>query len=181
MVVFQIGFGFVVFAVTRDYYVKDVDSGSPHALPSGQAAPAWPGGIAADEIARMTSSAPSQFLLQDPVEISRQANVYFANRQYEQAAEMYERLLSFSPGDAEIYNNLGLTLHYLGRSAEALQKLQEGTAADPDHQRIWLTTGFVNSELGNLDQARSALTNATLIGDDESIRQSAQKMLDGLP
>jgi len=181
MVVFQICFGFVVFAVTRDHYAPEVNSSSPHTLPPGQGTTTWPNEIAANEIARLTSPTPDQFLLQDPVEISRQADVFFANRQYEQAAEMYERLLSFSPGDAEIYNNLGLTLHYLGRSAEALQRLAEGTAADPDHQRIWLTTGFVNSELGNFDQARSALTNATLIGDNESIRQTAQKMLDNLP
>ena len=181
LIVFQIAFGFIVFAVTRDYYGQEVDSSSPHALPPGQAATAWPNGIAANEIARMTSSDQNQFLLQDPVEISRQANVYFTNRQYEQAAQMYERLLAFAPNDAEIYNNLGLTLHYLGRSTEALQRLEQGSAADPDHQRIWLTTGFVNSELGNVDQARTALTNATLIGDDDSIRQSAQKMLDNLP
>jgi tetratricopeptide (TPR) repeat protein len=115
------------------------------------------------------------------VELSRQADVYFSNRQYAQAAEMYERLLAFDPNNAEIYNNLGLTLHYLGRSAEALQRLDEGVAVDPDNQRIWLTTGYVNSELGKIDQARGALANATLIGDNESIRQSAQQMLDNLP
>jgi len=94
---------------------------------------------------------------------------------------MYEQLLAFSPNDAEIYNNLGLTLHYLGRSTEALGKLNEGVAADPEHQRIWLTLGYVNSQLGNTEQARTALTTATQIGTDESIRQSAMKMLEGLP
>lgn len=181
MVVFQVAFGLAVFAITRDYYMQDDRTIAGHAVPSVQSAPAWQNNVIANEIARMDSTDPSQFSLQDPVEISRQADVYFTNRQYEQAAKLYERLLTFNPGNAEVHNNLGLTLHYLGRSDEALARLKEGVAVDPENQRIWLTTGYVNSELGNTDLARSALTNATLIGNDDSIRQSAQSMLERLP
>ena len=94
---------------------------------------------------------------------------------------MYERLLAFGPNNADVLNNLGLTLHYLGRSSEALGRLNEGVALDPGNQRIWLTLGFVNSQLGNVDEARAALSTATQVGTDESIRESARKMLDGLP
>jgi len=90
-------------------------------------------------------------------------------------------LLAFNPDDGEIHNNLGLTLHYLGRSTEALDRLEEGAAVDPQNQRIWLTLGYVNSALGNTGQAREALTNAIQTGSDESIRQSAKKMLEALP
>jgi tetratricopeptide (TPR) repeat protein len=181
MLVFQVGFGFAVYAITRDYYVQEPANASPHGLPSSGVSSAWPNGIAANELARMTSPQPNQAVITDPVEISRQADVFFSNRQYEQAAEMYERLLTLSPDNPEIYNNLGLTLHYMGKSTEALRRLEQGVALNPDHQRIWLTIGYVNSELGNFDRARTALTNATLIGDNDSIRQSAQEMLDKLP
>jgi len=117
---------------------------------------------------------------QDPTEIYRQAEEFFANKQYDRAAELYARLLAFSPNDGEIHNNLGLTLHYLGRSSEALERLNEGVAVDPENQRIWLTLGYVNSQLGNTGQARTALTKATQIGTNESIRQSAMKMLEDL-
>ena len=113
--------------------------------------------------------------------MSRRANEYFANRQYAQAAKLYERLLALTPNDANVYNDLGLTLHYIGRSTEALRRLNEGVAVDPQYQRIWLTLGFVNAQLGNVDQARMALTQATEVGTDESIRQSATKMLADLP
>jgi len=179
--VFQVVFGLAVFAITRDYYIQDVEKVSAHPPTIGQSTPVWPNGITETQIARLSSPAPSEPTIQDPIEISRRANDYFANRQYDRAAEMYEQLLAFSPNDAEIYNNLGLTLHYLGRSTEALGKLNEGVAADPEHQRIWLTLGYVNSQLGNTEQARTALTTATQIGTDESIRQSAMKMLEGLP
>ena len=94
---------------------------------------------------------------------------------------MYEQLLVIRPNDVETYNNLGLTLHYLGRSTEALRRLNDGVAVDAEHQRIWLTLGFVNSQLGNSEQARTALTTAAQIGSDDSIRQSAMKMLEDLP
>jgi hypothetical protein len=44
-----------------------------------------------------------------------------------------------------------------------------------------LTLGYVNGQLGNTEQARKALTTATETGTDESIRQAAAQMLEGLP
>ena len=76
---------------------------------------------------------------------------------------------------------VAVTLHYLGRSDEALSYLDKGASLDAANQRIWLTLGYVNSQLGNVDEAREALNKATQIGNDESIRRSAQSMLDGLP
>ena len=179
--VFQVVFGLAVFAITRDYYTQDTGTVSAHPPTVGQSAPVWPNGITETQIARLSSSALSEPTIQDPFEISRRANEYFTNRQYDRAAELYERLLAFNPNDAETYNNLGITLHYLGRSTEALRRLNEGVAVDPGHQRIWLTLGFVNSQLGNTEQARTALTTAAQIGSDDSIRQSAMRMLEDLP
>jgi Flp pilus assembly protein TadD len=140
----------------------------------------WPQGITESDIARLAPAAFGESNIGDPAEISRQADQFFANRQFQQAANAYERLLKFDPSNAEIYNNLGLTLHYLGRSEEALRRLNEGIAVDPENQRIWLTLGFVNSQVGNVEQARKALTTATETGSDESIRQSAMNMLEAL-
>jgi tetratricopeptide (TPR) repeat protein len=181
MAAFQLLFGLAVFAFTRDYYRYDVGAVSSQPSTVQQPAPTWTGGITAADIERLGLPTSNDLLMQDPAEISRQANDYFASNQYDRAVVMYERLLEFSPNDGEIYNNLGLTLHYLGKSAEALQRLDEGVAVDPENQRIWLTLGYVNSQVGNTEQARVALTNATRIGTNESIRQSAQKMLEALP
>jgi tetratricopeptide (TPR) repeat protein len=181
MAVFQGFFGFAVFAITRDYYAVDVQKKPSRPPTIAQSAPVWPNSISAAEIDRLSLPGLGSLAPQDPVEIYRQAEQFFANRQYDRAAQSYEQLLAFSPNDAEIHNNLGLTLHYLGRSNEALQRLNEGVAADPENQRIWLTLGYVNSQLGNIEEARSALTNATQIGTDDSIRQSASKMLQDLP
>jgi Flp pilus assembly protein TadD len=52
---------------------------------------------------------------------------------------------------------------------------------DANYQRIWLTLGFVNKQLGNTVQARTALTTAVQLGADNDIGRSAGKMLEGLP
>ena len=179
--VFQVVFGLAVFAITREYYIQDANDVATVPLATNQSAPIWPNRITEAEIARLSSSNTSQATMQDPVEISRRADEYFANQQYDRAAELYEQLLAFDPNSAEVNNNLGLTLHYLGRSTEALRRLNDGLAINPQHQRTWLTLGYVNSQLGNTEQARAALTQAANIGTDESIRQSALKMLDNLP
>jgi hypothetical protein len=52
---------------------------------------------------------------------------------------------------------------------------------DSSYQRIWLTLGFVNSQLGNTGQARLALTTAVQMGADTEVGQSAQEMLSNMP
>jgi tetratricopeptide (TPR) repeat protein len=179
--VFQVFFGLAVFAITREYYMQDEEVVSGHPWTTDQSAPSWSQGITATDVSRLTAPAVKQSVPSDPAEISRMADEAFVNKQYDRAALLYEQLLAFDSGNAEIYNNLGLTLHYLGRSDEAVQRLNEGVEVDAEHQRIWLTLGFVNAQLGNVGQARAALTKAIQVGSNESIRQSATKMLEELP
>ena len=171
MTVFQVVFGLAIFTITRQYYIHNSDN------------------VSAEPTDRITSTNPAQFglprssqpIIEDAALISRQAEEAFANEQYDRAAELYEQLLALSPNNVTAYNNLGITLHYLGRSAEALRKLNEGVAVDPTYQRIWLTLGFVNSQLGDTEQARTALTSAAQMGADNEVGQSALKMLEDLP
>ena len=181
LLVFQVFFGLAVFAITREYYLPDTTAGQGHASIPGQPATSWSRGITATDISRLSSPGLVESAPDDPAEIYRQAEEFFANRQYDRAARLYEQLLPYSPNDAEIYNNLGLTLFYVGRADEALRRLNDGVAVDPGHQRIWLTLGYVNSQLGNTEEARAALTKATQVGGNASVRESAEKMLAELP
>lgn len=173
--------GLVAFAVTRAYYRDDPATAAAQPSTVSQPPVIWPAGITEADIRDLGSTGRTQPAPTDPIEISLQADAYFANRQYDLAAERYTQLLAFDPNNVDVHNNLGLTLHYLGRSDEALRQLDEGVAVDPTYQRIWLTIGYVNSQLGNTEKARAALTTASEIGSDESIRQSAKTMLENLP
>jgi tetratricopeptide (TPR) repeat protein len=181
LLVFQVFFGLAVFAVTREYYLPEQSAPRGHTLTAAPAASAWSRGMTATDVTRLTSPGLVDTVPSDPAEIYRRAEEFFVARQYAQAAQLYEQLLAFSPDDAEIYNNLGLTLFYLGRPDEALARLDEGVAKDPDHQRIWLTLGYVNSQLGNIEEARAALTRATETGGNASISEAAMEMLAQLP
>lgn len=180
LALFELVFGLVVFAATRSYYLGDTPAAAPREAAVRQPALVWPGSASSAGSAPVAASIMVDPGFSDPAELSRQADVYFANRQYDKAAEMYERLLVFDPKRVDTYNNLGLTLHYLGRSTEALGKLNDGIVLEPDHQRTWLTLGFVNTQLGNTDQARTALARAQS-GSDTTIRESATRMLNELP
>lgn len=179
LAVFQVLFGLAVFAVTREYYLREPELPASHPPVRGAAPGTPPGSLSAGDIAMSLDA--SQLVSNDPVMLSRLADEHFSAGRYREAAAAYERLLAFRPRDAVVLNNLGLTLHYLGRSQEALARLTEGAAADPGNQRVWLTTGFVQSQLGNNPEAREALEKAVETGTDDSVRRSAASMLESLP
>lgn len=181
MAVFQIVFGLMVFTITRQYYIQDQANLSADSAEIPQPAFVWPDGQTETNSTQINSSTFKQLSADDPVEIGRRGNEYFSNKQYDKAAEFYQRLLEFDPNNVDTYNNLGITLHYLGRSTEALSRLNEGVAIDPTHQRIWLTLGFVSSQTGNIEQARTALNTAVKINPDNGIGLTALSMLEDLP
>ncbi|MDJ0806077.1 MAG: tetratricopeptide repeat protein [Gammaproteobacteria bacterium] len=117
----------------------------------------------------------------DPMVVDQQANEAFQSADYVRAAELYQRVIELAPHKVEPYNNLGLTLHYLGRSSEALTVLKRGSELDPRFQRIWLTLGFVQSGVGNVEEARLALQRAVDLGVDTPPGRNARELLDKLP
>ena len=181
MTLFQVVFGLTIFTITRQYYIHDSENVSDNTTEIIQPAFVWPDNITETNPSLLNSSIFSQSAIENPAEISRQANEYFTKKQYDKAAELYERLLVLAPNNVNTYNNLGITLHYLGRSSEALHWLNEGVAVDQTHQRTWLTLGFVYSQVGNTENARSALATAAKIDADNEIGKSAVKMLENLP
>jgi tetratricopeptide (TPR) repeat protein len=182
LAIFQIVFGITVFALTRNFYMESYYSDGQKSVvksaPNRGASKMFE-----REDLRVFDGIVStpESASQDPVEISRLANAYFADGNYEKAAQQYERLLSFSSGSAHVHNNLGISLHYIGRSADALQILDEGIMVDPTNQRIWLTLGFVNKSLGNVDEAKAALAKAMQMNPANEIGKSATAMLAELP
>ena len=170
-----------VYFFTRQAY-------EPRRADTSAGAPAEQRQLTGDWTDRVTDLAPSLLdaagpgpaALQDPARISELANEAFAARDYRRAAELYERLLDFDPGNADVHNNLGLTLHYLGRSGEALERLERGKGIDATNQRIWLTLGFVNGQLGNIDEARAALATAAEMDATSDVGRSARRMLEDM-
>jgi Flp pilus assembly protein TadD len=181
MALFQVIFGLAIFTFTRQYYIQDSNEVSNTRAAVRQPGPSMPDPATDTTAIQFNPLLPGEMNSEDPAVIARQADEFFARNEYQQAADLYQRLLAASPNDPDAYNNLGITLHYLGRSTEALDILNKGVKVDANYQRIWLTLGFVNKQLGNTEQARAALTTAVQLGADNDIGRSAATMLEGLP
>lgn len=182
MAVFVVVFGLLVFGITRQYYLPASTSVSAQPAAQTQFAP-----VQMDQISGSSTLINSSTFGQatsrekDPDAIAFQADDFFGNKEYALAADLYQQLLEIAPDNVDTYNNLGITLHYIGKSAEAVDKLNQGIAVDPTYQRIWLTLGYVNGQIGDFEQARTALTTAVKMGANNDIGQSAAKMLENLP
>lgn len=164
-------YGFTVFAVTRDYYVRTL--ARPIAAPTATASP-----HGAPATRPVTSAIPQAITETNPDLLRQQAVELFARRSYAEAVPLYRRILELDPEDIESQNDLGLALHYTGEPAAAMAQLRAGTAKAPDHQRIWLTLGFVSLQAGESDEARRALEHARDIDPDSNIGQEASRLLD---
>lgn len=173
----------LVFVLTRAYYSDQAPAVAAGPAPGGMA-----GSAAIDlrkiptpDMIKSLQKPPANIQSNDPAEIDRQANQYFQEKDYDNAARLYRRVLELSPDNVGTLNNLGLTLYYLGRSSEALELLRRGSDLEPRFQRIWLTLGFVESGVGNIPEAKQALQNAIELGPDTDPGKSATRMLSKLP
>ncbi len=82
---------------------------------------------------------------------------YFESNRFQDAIDIYEKVLKLNPDDVDTYNDLGLALHYSGKSGRAIDILRKGTEVNPSFQRMWLSLGFVLTATGKNDEAKEAL------------------------
>jgi len=179
--VFLVFYGFAVFALTRDYYLRQfpkwqaeqiVQAPAPaHGTPRTQARPK-PAPLPVIE-----DAVPPSIVESNPVLLAQRGDDLFAQQRYAEAITVYRRVLEMDPADTDSRNDLGLALHYSGQTAAALEALRAGTQADPSFQRIWLTLGFVSSQSGDADAARQALETARDLGPDNGVGQEAARLL----
>ncbi len=180
--VFLVMYGLAVHGLTRAHYErKAIQAAIAHQSPVSQSArssqPVDPLGASIQRMAPMVGPR-EELSTEDPVLLARLGDQLFEQKQYARAVAAYERAVQFNPNDVDSYNDLGLSLQYLGRSAEAVVVLEEGIARDPNYQRIHLTMGFVQLQGGNRPAAIGALKRAIELGPDSDVGQAAGRMLD---
>lgn len=181
-IAFLIFYGFAVFAVTRDYYIRHPQrpttahtAANTGGAPAGHATTGTPaGGATAMDAA---DAVPAAITESNPDLLRKRADTLFTERRYQAAIPIYRRILELAPADLETRNDLGLVLFYTGDSAGALEQLRTATAAGPDFQRGWLTLGFVTLESGDRPKAQEALERARQLGPDNPMGQEAARLL----
>jgi Flp pilus assembly protein TadD len=167
-------YGFTIFAVTRDYYLR-------HPARPLVATPAVPRSVppqASPAQLPPPSAIPRTITESNLDLLAQQADELFGQRRYAEAVPIYRRILELSPDDVEAHNDLGLALHYMGDTTGALTQLRAGAAKDAEHQRIWLTLGFVSLQAGDPIEARTALEHARDLAAGTGIGEEATRLLD---
>jgi tetratricopeptide (TPR) repeat protein len=179
IVVAQITYGLLVFAITRSYYQESriISDQAPTAAPEVTAHPKVAPFDASLQPAVTLQPSAEALSTEDPALIARLADDYFKQKKYPQAIELYERALKINPEDVETYNDLGLSLFYIGQSQQAVEILQTGASKRPDFQRIQLTLGFVQAQVGDKAAAATAFKKAIELGPENTVGQEARRML----
>lgn len=113
----------------------------------------------------------------NPQELALLGDKYFESSRFNQAIEIYKKVLELDPRDIDTYNDLGLAYQYVNRTDLAIDILQKGVKAGPSDQRIWLSLGFVNMSAGNNAEAKTALKKAVEINPRTDIGLEAMRML----
>lgn len=178
--VFLFFYGFAVFALTRDYYLRHPPRSLSGAQATQQASNAQDNALG--ERMRQAlgeESADTQIDRgsTDASALGEAADRLFVARRFGEAIPIYQRVLELQPKDAETRNDLGLALHYVGRAREAISTLKQGTELAPDFQRIWLSLGFVALQNDDPALARDALQRALALDPDTDIADEATRLL----
>ncbi|WP_058557319.1 tetratricopeptide repeat protein [Thiohalocapsa sp. ML1] len=173
-------YGFAVFALTRDYYLRHPPQAAPAA--TATAPHADMGALGERMRAALGGDAgavPAAELLAttDPARLGQEADRLFAARRFTAAVPLYRRILELDPDAVEAQNDLGLALHYAGETPAGLEVLRDGAAAAPEHQRIQLSLGFVALQAGDVDTGRQALTRARELDPGSDVGQEAARLL----
>ncbi len=168
-------YGFAVFALTRDYYVRHPPRVTTVPAVPQAAAPVRSGPVGLT--LGNDSSIPASVAGTNPVLLSQQADELFGQGRYGEAIPLYRRILALAADDLDAHNDLGLALHYTGQTAEALAILAQGTVKGPEFQRIWLTYGYVQGQAGEAEGAAAALARARDLGPDTGIGKEAARLL----
>jgi Flp pilus assembly protein TadD len=170
-------YGFAVFAITRDYYLRHP--------PRPAVAAAVPAAVDREALgARMRDAlgadddlAAAIMESDDPDALGAEADRLFQARRFAAAVPLYRRLTELTPDDVEVRNDLGLALHYAGDTPAGLAALREGAALTPGYQRIQLSLGFVALQAGDAATAEAALGRARDIDPESGVGQEASRLL----
>ncbi|MDH4227690.1 MAG: tetratricopeptide repeat protein [Deltaproteobacteria bacterium] len=103
---------------------------------------------------------------------------YFGLQKFDMAAAHYKNAVKLDPKDVDSYNDLGLSLHYMKNSSEAISFIDKGIAVNPYYQRIWLTKGFVLATgLNDVNGANEAWKKAISIDPNSEVAAAAKSYI----
>lgn len=106
---------------------------------------------------------------QDPNKFYKQGEIEFENEQFLDAIEEYRKTLLADPSHDSARLKLSEAYRNIGAFEEARRELQQLVASDIGFSDGWGRLGIVLCELGRVEDAVEALTNAIELGTTENV------------
>lgn len=97
--------------------------------------------------------------------------------EYEEALEIFQRVLAANPQIPEAWNNKGVSLVRLGRADEALECFDKSLEIDPDNLDALRNRGFVFRNLGRMEESLQAYDQVLIKGGDALDMESTAMVL----
>ncbi len=116
----------------------------------------------------------------NPKELALLGDKYFEGGNFNQAIEIYKRVLELDPNDVDTYNDLGLAYLYTKKTDLAVEALNKGIAVMPSFQRIRLSLGFVLMSSGRNQEAKAALEKTAELDPNSTVGKEAKRMADSI-
>jgi predicted TPR repeat methyltransferase len=85
---------------------------------------------------------------------------HFEAGRWTEARDCFERCRALTPDRPSVLGNLGITLHRLGHTRDAVPLLQQATAGEPQFMEAWACLGLAHEAHGEWAPAAEALTKA---------------------
>ncbi|MBE8985847.1 tetratricopeptide repeat protein [Nostoc sp. LEGE 12450] len=102
------------------------------------------------------------------IELSKQGNTLFDLQRYQDALEVYEKVVNIRPDYAQGWNGQGKTLYKLKKSKEALAAYDRAIQIKPDYFEAWSGRGFVLANLQRYQEAIASFDKALQLNNESS-------------
>jgi len=100
--------------------------------------------------------------------------------EYDEALEIFDRVLGMNPDISEAWNNRGVALFRLGRAEEAIESYNRALAIEPQNLDALRNKGFVLRSQGRLEEALESYETALKAGGDALDMEAIATVLVGL-
>ena len=87
----------------------------------------------------------------------------YLKKEYNEAIQIFDEAIKDSPDDDRPWSFKGLSLHRLGREAEAVEALRKATDLNPNNTQAWVFLGVVLKRLQRYEEASIAVQKAIAI------------------
>jgi tetratricopeptide (TPR) repeat protein len=100
--------------------------------------------------------------------------------EYDEALEIFDKVLDMNPEISEAWNNRGVALFRLGRAEEAIESYNRALAIEPQNLDALRNKGFVLRSQGRLEEALECYEAAARAGGDALDMEAIATVLVGL-